>query len=585
MHSLPSTLEETYDRILRKIPKRHRVNVVKLLKWLAFSARPLALVEIVETFTIGQAQGDTILRFDPDRRPRESRMPILDICSGLIALSHRKDSYSLYRLPEPALEYGTLTLAHLSVKEYLISEDLRNSESSSSYYYLDKKLADSAISCDCLAYLLQFNTLDCLCGESKVAISFGRYAAEFWITHARSDDGIIQNNVQQLAARLLSSSSVHFNNWITLFNVDGGYPRYSLESSYNVPHPLYYASLLGLSQVVNELVLSSALTNVNLVGGRYGSALGSASASGHKEVVQILLAKGADVNMAGVKDGNALELASANGHQEVVQILLGNGIDVNMAGGYYGSALASASVNGRKEVVQILLENGADVNMVGGTYGSALASAAANGHKEVVRLLLETGADVNITGGHDGSALASASDYGHKEVVQLLLKTGANVNMVGGYYGSALASASTRGRKEVVQILLEHGADVNIAGGYHGSALASASAVGDQEIVQILLEKGANVNMAARYGSALALASARGYKEVVQTLLKKGADVHSLGGGNPLRLASANGHLDVVRILLDHGANVSSNHEDAMKRASEESERFGQLLLDRPNDY
>ena len=173
LHSLPSTLEETYDRILRKISTRHRGNVVKLLKWLAFSARPLALVEIVETFTIGRAQGETILRFDPDRRPRESRMPILDICSGLIAVSHRRDSYSLHRLPEPTLEYGTLTLAHLSVKEYLISEELRNSESSSSYYHLDKKLADSAISCDCLAYLLQFNTLDCLCGQSKVAISFG----------------------------------------------------------------------------------------------------------------------------------------------------------------------------------------------------------------------------------------------------------------------------------------------------------------------------------------------------------------------------------------------------------------------------
>ena len=83
----------------------------------------------------------------------------------------------------------------------------------------------------------------------------------------------------------------------------------------------------------------------------------------------------------------------------------------------------------------------------------------------------------------------------------------------------------------------------------------------------------------------MALASAGGYKEVVQILFEKGADVHSLGGGNPLRSASANGHLDVVRILLDHRANVSSNHEDVMKRAREKSEWFGQLLLDRPDDY
>ena len=352
LHSLPTTLEETYDRILLSIRRESRRDVVELLQWLAFSVRPLTLLEMGEVFAIDRDKH----RFDPDRRPRKPRA-ILGVCSSLVKVSYT-DNYGTVSV----CEFGTLSLAHLSVKEYLISEQIRNSPLS--YYHLDEKLANSAISCDCLLYLLQFDTVDCLCNESEASISFGRYAAGFWITHARSGDGVIQNNVQELVTRLLSSSGIHFNNWITLFDVDHGFGSDSLETSYDVPRPLYYASLLGLGQIAIELVLSSS-ADVNIAGGQYGSALVSASAFGHKEVVQILLENGADVNIAGGHYCSALVSASAFGHKEVVQMLLENGADVNNAGGHYRSALESASAFGHKEIVQMLLENGADVNIAG----------------------------------------------------------------------------------------------------------------------------------------------------------------------------------------------------------------------------
>ena len=275
---------------------------------------------------------------------------------------------------------------------------------------------------------LQFGTVDCLCDQSEASISFGRYAAKYRTNHAQSDDGVIQNDVQKLVTKLFSSSGVCFNNWIALFDVERGY-GHSLRTSYNIPHRLYYASLLGLLQTVNELVLSSSLADVNMAGGLFGSALASASARGQKEVVQILLE---------------------------------NGANVDMVEGYYGSALASASTEGRNEIVQILLENGADVNMEGGEYGSALSSASTFGKKEVVQILLENGANVNMVGGKYGTVLALASAFGRKEIAQILLENGADVNMVEGEYDSALTSASARGREEIVQILLENGADVNI---------------------------------------------------------------------------------------------------------------------------
>ena len=55
----------------------------------------------------------------------------------------------------------------------------------------------------------------------------------------------------------------------------------------------------------------------------------AASYKGHRDLVQALLAKGADAN-AKANDGvTALMLASRQGHREVVQALLARGADVN----------------------------------------------------------------------------------------------------------------------------------------------------------------------------------------------------------------------------------------------------------------
>ncbi|KAB5513482.1 hypothetical protein GE09DRAFT_980708 [Coniochaeta sp. 2T2.1] len=63
-----------------------------------------------------------------------------------------------------------------------------------------------------------------------------------------------------------------------------------------------------------------------------------------------------DVHTQGGYYGTALQAASAGGHKEVVEMLLGKGADVHTQGGYYGTALQAASAGGHKEVVQILLD-------------------------------------------------------------------------------------------------------------------------------------------------------------------------------------------------------------------------------------
>ena len=256
----------------------------------------------------------------------------------------------------------------------------------------------------------------------------------------------------------------------------------------------------------------------------YGTILQAASFGGHKEVVQMLLEKGAEVNVQGGFYGNALQAASAGGHETIVQILLKEGADVNVQGGDDGNALQAASAGGHEKIVQMLLKEGAEVNAQGGFYGNALQAASAGGHETVVQMLLEKGAEVNVQGGFYGNALQAASYKGHETVVQMLLEKGADVNAQGEFYVNALQAASAGGYETIVQMLLKEGADVNVQGGDDGNALQAASAGGHEKIVQMLLKEGADVkDQGGFYGNALQAASYKGHETVVQMLLEKGA--------------------------------------------------------------
>jgi hypothetical protein len=80
--SLPKTLDNTYARILCNIDEEHTVNTLKILQWLAYSARPLQLGEIAEVIAVDTESNP---RFDTKRRFPEPR-DILTICTSLVTI-------------------------------------------------------------------------------------------------------------------------------------------------------------------------------------------------------------------------------------------------------------------------------------------------------------------------------------------------------------------------------------------------------------------------------------------------------------------------------------------------------------------
>ena len=84
--------------------------------------------------------------------------------------------------------------------------------------------------------------------------------------------------------------------------------------------------------------------------------------------------------------------ASLNGHVEVVEALLAKGADINAKTKIGWTALIGASLKGHVEVVKLLLAKGADINATTEDGRTALMAASSKGHQEVVNLLKAHGA-------------------------------------------------------------------------------------------------------------------------------------------------------------------------------------------------
>ncbi|PVH67796.1 ankyrin, partial [Cadophora sp. DSE1049] len=338
LKSLPKTLDETYARILLSIDEDYSQDAFRILQWLIYSARPLRMEEMVEVIAIDTEQS----QFNPENRLADPR-DLLTICSSLVTTI----SVTAEGNNGASIETTELRLAHFSVKEYLISDRIRNGLT---FQYDIQSGGEEEIAQSCLTYLLQFQR-GVLTSGNLNTFPLALYAAEHWCHHFRATKDSYQ------ASKLLMqlSQGDAFQNWIRLHNPDFPWKETNMEKNItSIASPLYYTSLEGLFEPVSLLLGKEA--DVNAQGGRYGNALQAASAKGYEAIVALLLEKGADVNAQGGRYGNALQVASAEGHEAIVALLLEEGADVNAQGGRYSNALQAASTKGHEAIVALLLE-------------------------------------------------------------------------------------------------------------------------------------------------------------------------------------------------------------------------------------
>jgi hypothetical protein len=410
-----------YNRILSAIKEDDRPYAIRILRWLAFSSRPLLLAEVAE---VAALDSDRCPTFDRDEILQDP-WDVLSICSSLVTVNVTASVNANTNRVLNTLRGPVVLLAHYSVKEYLTSE--RIFDSTATTFGLNPALCHEKIAQCCIQYLLQFDRPSALTEEHLNEYPLAEYSAQYWVSHTKAD---LEDDAEKLAMilELLNTNETAYLTSIRLHDPDS----FSEGTNFglaltDLPSPLYHASQIGLPVIVKRLIEDSRI-DVNVQGGKYDNPLQAASSKGHLDVVEILVSKGANVNAQGGFYGNALHAALFCRHSDVVRFLLDNNACVDTSASPYGNALQMASFWGRSEMMQMLVEKSTAIDAQGGYYGNALQTASFRGHKDIVLTLLKNGADVNAQGGEFVTALQAALAVSHIDITWLLVDEGADVN-------------------------------------------------------------------------------------------------------------------------------------------------------------
>jgi ankyrin repeat protein len=112
--------------------------------------------------------------------------------------------------------------------------------------------------------------------------------------------------------------------------------------------------------------------------------------------------------------------AVEGGHADIVEFLVAIGADLQARDNADRTPLHDAAYLGFTEIARILISHGAEVNAVSGGGETPLHAAAQCGHTSTVELLIANGADINGKDRYGRTALDCAWDRGFADVVALL---------------------------------------------------------------------------------------------------------------------------------------------------------------------
>ncbi|KAK7398285.1 hypothetical protein QQX98_012343 [Neonectria punicea] len=294
---------------------------------------------------------------------------MVSVCAGLVTVDN---------------ESGVIRLVHYTTQEYLKRTRER--------WFQDP---ECVIMTTCITYLsfIVFETGFCETDdefkERLRSHPFYDYAAHNWGLHAPED----WTPSQELISFLESKAKVEASSQALMACKFG--PN-SFDSSLVLRNftGLHLAGYFGVSKAAERLLELGYSPDLEDSGSR--TPLWYAAKNGHKTVVTLLVAVGADVDAVDKLSGRtAIQLAAGRGYLEVVKRLLAAGADVNTAAEEHGrTALQAAAEGGHLAVVERLLEAGADVNAAAARLDERTAPQAADrgGYLEVVESLLAVGA-------------------------------------------------------------------------------------------------------------------------------------------------------------------------------------------------
>ncbi|KAI0483410.1 hypothetical protein F4859DRAFT_472779 [Xylaria cf. heliscus] len=306
LEKLPKGLDETYERTLKGIRQEDIELLRKILLWVSFAAIPLKIEELHDAIALN-VDTNTLEEIEDSR------------------LNNPKDIFSLGGSLITVSDAGEIRLAHLSVKDYLLSIDLLGGVGVSKFG-MQPNQANEELARSCLAYL----SLDSLAEGPALTLEewktrlarhpLLRHVAKAWTYYLRAADPTpdLHSAVSDFfrprsRGAFMSWVQVLNSNWIFKFDE---YPRHATQ--------LYYAASFGLAAVVEGLVENGA--DINAPGSRFGgTALHGATLREHVSIMRMLLEAGANPSQADFNLVAPLHTAARVGNPQVLKLLLDYG--------------------------------------------------------------------------------------------------------------------------------------------------------------------------------------------------------------------------------------------------------------------
>jgi ankyrin repeat protein len=173
------------------------------------------------------------------------------------------------------------------------------------------------------------------------------------------------------------------------------------------------------------------------------------------------IAAGTDVNRAGLS-GSALHLAVGIGDLEIVEALIAAGANLEVAGDPSDAhPLHIAAQVDESEIAGALIDHGAKVDALDGKGRTPLMVAVVNGSSNAAALLLSRGADPKAEDALYHDAPIRLAVWANKpEMLKLLVSAGADVNQANPINGwTPLHYAANDDRGAAIEFLMANGAD------------------------------------------------------------------------------------------------------------------------------
>ena len=202
---------------------------------------------------------------------------------------------------------------------------------------------------------------------------------------------------------------------------------------------LHYTPLLlacGAREYTRWCIKRQALKSGNDAGPKEALALSDSvqaaaqnfSQRSRLRAVKSLLAAGAELRL-GYRYGTALHIASTFGYVDIVQVLLARGAEVGALDHNFSTALHGTAVAGSPDTVAALVQAGVDLDIQNNEGITALMVASGGGSLLLVDALLQNGARADAVDEHGRTALIIALLHGHAHIASRLFSSGVVLNI------------------------------------------------------------------------------------------------------------------------------------------------------------